>query len=275
MGLRDLARYQAWREERAAGLIGPYAVKTAGAFVNEAQRRTADGWLYGGRDAMCFFADNPVELAYVNPPGQVDQRTLVIAYQDCDEPVVRSVPGAPNLILDFGDGREFVGAKDRMEHLLRLWHMWRGAGAGADLWDAAAEIEGMPLYQRSSRLPSRPGQTFLGFVAGLAAVLYGVWGAVNDSGGPILAGTWPQGAFLALLLLGVLVLVGRWLPNAVAGFSIATVPGSVVIAVIQFATGSPGAGWILLLVSLGLVVMRVIVAQMAGRRADHQHSFYS
>jgi hypothetical protein len=270
-----MARYQAWREERAASLIGPYAVKTAGAFVNEAQRRTADGWLYGGRDAMCFFADNPVELAYMSPPGQVDQRTLVIAYQDCNEPIVRSAPGAPNLILDFGGGREFVGARDRMEHLLRLWHMWRGAGAGPELWDATAEIDGMPLYQRSSRLPSRPGQTLLGFLAGLVAVLYGVWGAVNDSGGPILAGMWPHGALLALLLLGALVLLGRWLPNAVAGFSIAAVPGSVVVAIIQFATGSPGSGWLLLLLAVGLVVTRVLVAQLAGKRVDQRNSLYS
>ena len=102
MGLRDMARYQAWREERAASLIGPYAVKTAGALVSTPQRRTADGWLYAGRDAFCFFADNPVELAYMHPPGQVDQRTLVISYQDCEEPVVQSVPGAPNTIIDFG-----------------------------------------------------------------------------------------------------------------------------------------------------------------------------
>jgi hypothetical protein len=275
VGLRDMARYQAWREERAASLIGPYAVKTAGAFVNEAQRRTADGWLYGGRDGMCFFADNPVELAYMSPPGQVDQRTLVIAYQDCDEPIVRSAPGAPNLILDFGGGREFVGARDRMEHLLRLWHMWRGAGAGAELWDATAEIDGMPLYQRSSRLPSRPGQTLLGFLVGLAAVLYGVWGAVNDSGGPILAGTWPQGAFLALLLLGALVLLGRWVPNGIAGFCIAAVPGAIVVAIIQFATGTAGSGWLLLGAAVGLVVVRILVAQAAGRRADSRSSFYN
>jgi hypothetical protein len=132
---------------------------------------------------MCFFADNPVELAYLNPPGQVDQRTLVISYQDCDDPQVHSIPGAPNLIIDFGGGREFVGAQDRMQQLLRLWQMWRGGGQGADLWDATADVAGLPLYQRASRIPSRPGATLVGFLLGLLAAIYVIWGAATENPG--------------------------------------------------------------------------------------------
>jgi len=275
MGLRDMAHYQAWREERAASLIGPYAVKTAGAFMSTPQRRTADGWLYGGRDAMCFFADNPVELAYMNPPGQVDQRTLVIAYQDCEEPVVRSLPGAPNMILDFGGGREFVGAQDRMQHLLRLWQMWRGGGAGAALWDATAEIDGLPLYQRPSRIPSRPRQTFLGFLVGLAATLFAIWSAVSVSDGLLVGGVWPRGMIAALVLLAALLLIGRWLPNIVAGFCIAAVPGSVVVAIVQFVKGYAAAGWLLLGVCLAMIIVRVLTGQFAGRRQDEPTRFFS
>jgi len=80
MGLRDMARYQAWREQRAVERIGPYAVKTAGAYMDSTQRRTADGGICGGRDSFCFFADNPAEPAYLASPGKSDQRTpLVIA----------------------------------------------------------------------------------------------------------------------------------------------------------------------------------------------------
>jgi hypothetical protein len=269
-----MARYQAWREQRAAALIGPYAVKTAGAFINTPQRRTADGWLYGGRDAMCFFADNPVELAYMGAPGQVDQRTLVIAYQDCDEPVVRSLPGAPNMIVDFGGGREFVGAQDRMQHLLRLWKMWRGGGAGAELWDATAEVDGLPLYQRPSRIPSRPGQTLLGFLVGLGAAFYGVWAAVNDSDGFLVGGAWPRDFIAALVLVAALLLVGRWLPNVVAGFCIAAVPGSVVVGIIQFVSGYPSAGWLSLGLCIGLIMVRVVTGQVSGRRQDEQTRFY-
>jgi len=106
-------------------------------------------------------------------------------------------------------------------------------------------------------------------------VLYGVWGAVNDSGGPILAGTLPQGAFLALLLLGVLGLLGRRFPNGIAGFCIAAVPGAMVVAIIQFATGTAGSGWLLLGAAVGLVVVRILVAQAAARRAGSRSSFYN
>lgn len=275
MGLRDMARYQQWREQRAAELIGPYAVKTAGAFMSTPQRRSADGWLYGGRDAMCFFADNPVELAYMSAPGQVDQRTLVIAYQDCEEPIVRSVPGAPNLILEFGGGREFVGAQDRMQQLLRLWHMWRGGGAGADLWDATAEVAGMPLYQRASRIPSRPGATLFGFLLGLLASIYAIWGsAAGNPDSSFVVVTGASDALVALFYLAILTLVGRWLPNVVAGFVIAAVPGSLIAAIILFATGYPGAGWIFLGIAVGLVLVRVVSAKLAGRRFDRTHAFY-
>lgn len=275
MGLRDVARYQAWREQRAAELIGPYAVKTAGAFVNTPQRRTADGWLYGGRDAMCFFADNPVELAYMSAPGQVDQRTLVIAYQDCEEPIVRSVPGAPNLILDFGGGREFVGAQDRMQQLLRLWHMWRGGGAGADLWDATAEVTGMPLYQRASRIPSRPGATLFGFLLGLLASIYAIWGsAAGNPDSSFVVVTGASDSLVALFYLAILTLIGRWLPNVVAGFVIAAVPGSLVSAIILFANGYAGAGWLFLGIAVGLVLVRVVSARLAGRRFDRTHALY-
>lgn len=38
MGLRQNADYMAWRERRSEELIGPYATKTAGAFVSNEQK---------------------------------------------------------------------------------------------------------------------------------------------------------------------------------------------------------------------------------------------
>jgi len=270
-----MARYQRWREQRATELVGPYAVKTAGALMSTPHRRSADGWLYGGRDAMCFFADNPVELAYLTPPGQVDQRTLVISYQDCQEPVVHSAPGAPNLILDFGGGREFVGAQDRMQQLLRLWQMWRAGGSGADLWDATADVAGLPLYQRSSRISSRPRATLVGFLLGLAVAISAIWGASTESAGAtFVVVSWPGDGIVAALLLVVLVLIGGWLPNVVAGFVIGAVPGSIIAATILFAKGHVAGGWMFLGMSIGFVLVRVLSGKLAGRRHDRQFAYY-
>lgn len=169
MGFRQMAEYMSWREQRSLELIGPYATKTAGAFVSRAQQRTCDGWLYGGRDAFCFFADTPVELSYLSPPGRIDQRTLVIAFQDCAAPRVHSLPGSPNLIVDFGGGRVFAGAKSRMEQLVRLWQMWASGSDDPDVWKQVADVSGLPLYRRTSRIPSQPFSTAVGALLGLLA----------------------------------------------------------------------------------------------------------
>jgi hypothetical protein len=228
VGLRDTVEYQRWREQRAVELVGPYATKTAGAFVSSAQRRTTDGWIYGGRDAFCFFADNPVELAYLSPPGRIDQRTLLIAYQDCSAPKVVSAPGTPNLIIDFGDGREFAGAKAGMEHLLRLWQMWAGGSADPTLWKQTAELSGMPFYKRPGRIPSNPGRTALGAILGLmtsiALIINAATGAL-DSINTSLSAT----VVFILAACGLLLLVGRWQPNITAGLIAPTLPGALPI----------------------------------------------
>jgi len=156
VGLRDAAEYMAWRETRAVELIGPYAVKTAGGFMNSANHIVVDGWLYAGRDAMCFFADDPTMLNAVSPPGMVDSRTLVISYQDCTEPVITAPGAAPNAILHFGGTKEFVGASARMLEVARIWFMWAVGSVGGDTdWEARYNEIGTPLHTNGIGLSRR------------------------------------------------------------------------------------------------------------------------
>jgi hypothetical protein len=146
----------AWRETRAVELIGPYAVKTAGGFMNSANHIVVDGWLYAGRDAMCFFADDPTMLNAVAPPGMVDSRTLVISYQDCAEPVITAPGAAPNAILHFGGTKEFVGTSARMLEVARMWFMSAAGGLGGDTdWEARYNGVGAPLHARGWGLSRR------------------------------------------------------------------------------------------------------------------------
>ena len=251
MGIRQNAEYMAWREQRSHELIGPYAIKTAGAFVSNAHRRTSDGWLYGGRDAFCFFADNPVELAYLSPPGRLDQRTLVIAFQDCEPPRVISAPGTPNLIVDFGGGREFAGAKDRMEQLVRLWQMWASGSEDPEVWKQVADVSGLPLYSRAVRIASRPPHTATGALLGLFASIAGVWSAATGALQP----GWFGGVVLVVVLAAVLLVAGRLLPNVVSGFALVAIAGSIVSSIVSFSQGysTGGFGWLLMGVLLLLV----------------------
>jgi len=259
MGMRRNAEYMAWREQRSQELIGPYATKTAGAFVSNAQRRTSDGWLYGGRDAFCFFADNPVELAYLSPPGRLDQRTLVIAYQDCESPTVHSIPGGPNLIVDFGGGREFAGAKDRMEQLVRLWQMWASGSEDPEVWKQVADVSGLPLYSRAARVPSNPPRTALGAVTGIIVSIAAVWSAATGSLQP----GWIGGLGLVALIAGVLLLIGRYLPNVVSGFALAMLAGSLVSSIVSFAQGFTTNGFLWLVMVVGLLLVRVWLPRVA------------
>lgn len=275
VGLGDVARYQAWREKRSAELIGPYATKTAGAYMNTPQRRTAEGWIYAGRDAFCFFADDPIELAYMSAPGQVDQRTLVIAYQDCEIPEIRTAPGSPNMILDFGGGREFVGARDRMEQFHRLFSMWQGGTGSAEHWDAAADVSGLPLYQGASRVPSRPPQTLLGFLLGVGAAIFTLWGAISgDPAGTFATVTWPSDALFVVAFSLILATIGRWLPNLILGFSLAAIPTSVVSAVILFAKGFAAGGWMFLFITVCLFLARFMSRFLSVRRIRKRYAFY-
>ena len=172
MGIRNAAEYMAWRETRATELIGPYAVKTAGALMVSDKRITVDGWLYSGRDAMCFFADDPAQLVAVAPPGMVDSRTLVIAYQDCDEPVITAPGAAPNAILHFGGKKEFVGASARMLEIARMWFMWAVGSLGSDIdWDTRYNEIGSPLRTSKVGLSRKAKNT----VSAIAAVVISVY----------------------------------------------------------------------------------------------------
>ena len=259
--MRKNAEYMVWREQRSQELIGPYATKTAGAFVSSTQRRTSDGWLYGGRDAFCFFADNPVELAYLSPPGRLDQRTLVIAFQDCSPPRVISAPGTPNLIVDFGGGREFAGAKDRMEQLVRLWQMWASGSDDPEVWKQVADFSGLPLYSRPVRIPSNPPRTALGVLIGVLASIAAVWSAATGSIQP----GWLGGVALVVLVAAALLLIGRYLPNVVSAFSLVAIAGSVVSSIVAFAQGFAPNGFLWLLVAAALLVVRVWLPRVAPR----------
>lgn len=263
MGMRQNAEYMVWREQRSQELIGPYATKTAGAFVSSAQRRTSDGWLYGGRDAFCFFADNPVELAYLSPPGRLDQRTLVIAFQDCAPPRVISAPGTPNLIVDFGGGREFAGAKDRMEQLVRLWQMWASGSDDPEVWKQVADVSGLPLYSRPVRIASRPVHTATGALLGLIASIAGVWTAATGALQP----GWLGGVALTLAVGAVLLVAGRFVPNAVSGFALVAIAGSIISSIVSFSQGSAAGGFLWLLMAVLLLVVRVWLPRVI-RRAE-------
>ncbi len=252
----------AWREQRSQDLLGPYATKTAGAFVSSQQRRTSDGWLYGGRDAFCFFADNPEELAYLSPPGRIDQRTLVIAYQDCDAPTVHSIPGGPNLIVDFGGGREFAGAKNRMEQLVRLWQMWASGSDDPEVWKQVADVSGLPLYSRSARIQSNPPRTALGALLGLLASIAFIW----SSGTGDLQPGWLGGGALVLLLAGALLLLGRFQPNLVSGFAFVAIAGSIVSSIVSFTQGYTTSGFLWIFMAVWLVLVRVWLPAVAPSR---------
>ena len=261
MGLRQNAEYMAWREQRSQELIGPYATKTAGAFVSSAQRRTSDGWIYGGRDAFCFFADNPVELAYLSPPGRLDQRTLVIAFQDCATPRIHSIPGGPNLIVDFGGGREFAGAKDRMEQLVRLWQMWASGSEDPEVWKQVADVSGLPLYSRPARIASRPPHTATGALLGLLASIAGVWSAATGALQP----GWFGGVVLVVAVAAVLLVAGRFVPNVVSGFALVTIAGSIVSSIVSFSQGYATGGFLWLLMAALLLVVRIWLPRVSSR----------
>lgn len=265
MGLRESVEYRQWRERRAHELIGPYATKTAGAYMSRRNQRTADGWIYGGRDAFCFFADNPLELAYLSPPGKIDQRTLVIAFQDCATPKVLSAPGAPNLILDFGGSREFAGAKGRMEHLLRLWQMWASGSIDPDLWRQTAEVSGLPLYKRPGRIPSNPRLTAIGALIGVIITLIGLAMTTTGSLNNLPTLMW---LFVMLLLALGLLLVGRWTPNLVAGFVVIGTPGATIISVTLLTQSNLAAGLAMMATALLLIGVRLVTPRLSVRTTE-------
>ena len=264
MGLRQNAEYMAWREQRSQELIGPYATKTAGAFVSSAQRRTSDGWIYGGRDAFCFFADNPVELAYLSPPGRLDLRTLVIAFQDCAPPRVISAPGTPNLIVDFGGGREFAGAKDRMEQLVRLWQMWASGSEDPEVWKQVADVSGLPLYSRPVRIASHPPRTAVGALLGLLASIAGVWSAATGSLRP----GWVGGVVLVAAIAVALLVAGRFVPNVVSGFALVLIAGSIVSSIVSFSQGYATSGFLWLLMAVLLLLVRVWLPRVISSQVE-------
>jgi len=262
MGIRDSLAYVRWREERAVELIGPYVAKSAGAFVSSPQRRTSDGWIYGGRDAFCFFADDPTELAYLSPPGRIDQRTLVVAYQDCEAPQIHSAPGALNLIVDFGNGREFAGVKSQMEQLIRLWQMWASGSEDPELWKQTADVSGLPLYSRSARIASNPMSTAIGFMLGLFSsilVLVFVLDISTPESQPPLATL----IAISLVILAGLIIIGRWQPNFISGFIFVSIVGLLISVVVAFSRGIAATAWLLLLTAIALLVVRLIVARLA------------
>lgn len=170
----------AWRETRAVELIGPYAVKTAGAYLVSDQHIAVDGWLYSGRDAMCFFADDPSRLIAVAPPGMVDSRTLVIAYQDCEEPVITAPGAAPNAIVSFGGRKEFVGASARMLEIARMWFMWAVGSLGSETdWEARYNDIGTPLRTTKFGLGRRT-KNLLSFIAAIMTSIYVLGGQLNS-----------------------------------------------------------------------------------------------
>jgi hypothetical protein len=62
------------REQRAAELLGTYAVKTAGGLMIASQRRVIDGWLYANSTHLLFLADT---IMGGSGPGMLDARTLL------------------------------------------------------------------------------------------------------------------------------------------------------------------------------------------------------
>lgn len=193
MGLREHADAMQRRDQRAVSLIGPFAVKTAGGLVIANQHRVADGWLYAGRDALCFLADDATQLLTAEAPGRVDGTTLVIAYQDCSEPVVTAPGAAPNAIVDFGGGREFVGPQGRLLEIMRMWFLWAASTHSAeDDWEARYLAVGAPLRSTGLGIPRRT-KSLLALVCGLVAAGIGI-GRLSNT---------PDSTALSTVLVGV------------------------------------------------------------------------
>lgn len=104
------------REQRAAELIGTYAVKTAGGLMIASQRRVIDGWLYANDTHLLFVADT---IMGGTGPGMIDARTMLLEIKG--RPHKLTAPFvSPNGIIDFGQGLEFVGAKKKMKAISAL-----------------------------------------------------------------------------------------------------------------------------------------------------------
>lgn len=75
---------------------------------------------------MCFFAHDPSRLIVMAHPAMVDSRTIVIAYQDCEEPVITAPASDPNAILSFGGKRTPWSTCSDVRNSTNLVHLGRG-----------------------------------------------------------------------------------------------------------------------------------------------------
>lgn len=108
------------RERRANELMGSYSVKTAGGLMFSPLRRVWDGGFYANTTLLLFFADEPLVGLPPCYPHPLDEVTVLWECASLGTPQTTAPFLAPNAILDFGGGVEFVGAKKRMKTIATL-----------------------------------------------------------------------------------------------------------------------------------------------------------
>jgi hypothetical protein len=85
----------------------------------ERLRRTFDGWLYVGRDALVFIADEPI-FERSEDAEPLAERVLQLQYAEAGRSKLTAPFGVPNGIVEFANGLMFMGQKRYMKALHKV-----------------------------------------------------------------------------------------------------------------------------------------------------------
>lgn len=120
MSIERRLRDMLWRDDMAARLLGePPVAKTSGGYMVERLRHTFEGWLYVGRDALVFIADQPIfERSDQDEPFA--ERVLHLQYSEAGRTKLTAPFGVPNGIVEFANGPMFMGRKRDMKTLHKI-----------------------------------------------------------------------------------------------------------------------------------------------------------
>lgn len=102
------------RERKAVSLLGGYSIKTAGGLLVSTSQYEISGWLYANTRNLVFLAEAPLSPVLGRRPEVHDEYTILMPLPG--RPHKLTAPFiAPNGIIDFGGGLEFVGAKKQIK----------------------------------------------------------------------------------------------------------------------------------------------------------------
>lgn len=146
-----------------------------------------------------------------------------------------------------------------MEQLVRLWQMWASGSDDPEVWKQVADVSGLPLYSRPARIASRPAHTAIGALLGLIASIAGVWTAGTGALQP----GWLEAVLLVVAIALALLVVGRFLPNVVSGFTLVGIAGSIVSSIVSFSQGYATGGFLWLLMAVVMLSVRIFLPRVA------------